>query len=148
MTVVIGRQGGGTHEGLRRFLARAKKAVGLRGEVTVLLTTSSEMRTLNRKFRKKNQPTDVLSFPAAEGGDIAISTQIAKAQARQLGHSLDQELKVLLLHGLLHLSGHDHESDRGEMLRVEKRLRARLGLPDSLTERGLSPKTRVRSSRS
>ena len=132
---------------LRRFLVRAKGEIGLRGEVNVLLTTNSQMRALNRKFRRKNKPTDVLSFPAVEvngvAGDIAISSEIARLQARRLGHSFDQELKVLLLHGLLHLAGHDHESDGGEMARAEKRLRARFRLPDSLTERGHSSRDRL-----
>jgi probable rRNA maturation factor len=132
---------------LRRFLVRAKGEIGLQGEVNVLLTTNSQMRALNRKFRRKNKATDVLSFRAVEAngvaGDIAISSEIARLQARRLGHSLDQELKVLLLHGLLHLAGHDHESDGGEMARTEKRLRAKLRLPDSLTERGHSSRDRL-----
>jgi probable rRNA maturation factor len=134
---------------LRSFLQRAKKEIGLRGEVNVLLTSNSEMRALNKKFRKKDKPTDVLSFPTPAGdgiaGDIAISTEIARAQAQRLGHSLDQELRVLLLHGLLHLAGHDHERDQGEMARAEKKLRAKFELPDSLTERGQSRKIRSRS---
>lgn len=127
---------------------RAKSEIGLRGEVNVLVTSNDQMRALNRKFRRENKPTDVLSFPVdgsnGIAGDIAISGQIAKQQARQLGHSLEQELKVLLLHGLLHLSGLDHESDDGEMARAEKELRAKFRLPDSLTERGHSRKARTR----
>lgn len=141
--MITSDQGGGSIKpGLRRFLARAKREIGLRGEVNVLLTGNSKMRALNRKFRKKDKATDVLSFPAGQGngsaGDIAISTEIASQQARRLGHSLEQELKVLLLHGLLHLAGYDHENDQGEMLRAETRLRAKLKLPDSLSERGLA----------
>ena len=127
-------------DSLRRFLMRAKGEIGLRGEVNVLLTSNSEMRALNHKFRKKKQPTDVLSFPAvgADGlaGDIAIPSEIARLQARRLGHSLDQELKVLLLHGLLHLAGYDHENDQGEMFRAESKLRAKFRLPEVLLERG------------
>jgi probable rRNA maturation factor len=133
---------------LRRFLMRAKSEIGLRGEVNVLVTSNNQMRALNRKFRRRNKPTDVLSFPVVGSngiaGDIAISGQIAKQQARRLGHSLEQELKVLLLHGLLHLSGYDHEKDEGEMARAEMKLRAKFRLPDSLTERGRSRKPRTR----
>ena len=142
------QRGGNVPSSLRRFLQRAKKEIGLRGEVNVLLTGNSKMRALNRMFRKKNKATDVLSFPAANengiAGDIAISKAIARQQARRLGHSLEQELKVLVLHGLLHLAGYDHESDQGEMLRAERRLRAKLKLPDSLSERGLARSTYAR----
>jgi probable rRNA maturation factor len=136
------KRGGDIEPSLRRFLMRAKKEIGLRGEVNVLLTGNSKMRALNRKFRKKNKPTDVLSFPVTDengsAGDIAISTDIAIQQARRLGHSLDQELRVLLLHGLLHLAGYDHENDQGEMLRAERKLRAKFRLPGSLSERGMA----------
>lgn len=126
---------------LRRFARRARREIGLGGDVTVLLTTNTEMRALNRRFRKQDKPTDVLSFPVNGGangpgsGDIAISTEIAREQASRLGHTVEQELKILLLHGLLHLAGYDHERDRGEMLQKERRFRAKLGLPHSLTER-------------
>ena len=113
-----------------------------------MLTSNREMRALNRRFRRKNRATDVLSFSApAENrgngaGEIAISTEIARRHARRLGHTLEQELKILVLHGLLHLAGHDHERDSGEMLREEQRLRARFGLPASLTERSNSREAR------
>ena len=138
MTVFINQNRGRRYPGLRSFATQAKKKIGLEGEVNVLLTSNREMRVLNRKFRKKDKPTDVLSFPASEavgGGDIAISAEIASEQARRLGHTLEQELKVLLLHGLLHLAGYDHENDQGEMLRAERKLRAKFRLPGSLTER-------------
>jgi probable rRNA maturation factor len=130
---------------LARFLATAQAAVRLRGQVTVLLTTDAAIRKLNRQFRGKNKPTDVLSFPAdtlvqnQEKGDLAISVPTALRQAVEQGHPLATEIKVLILHGLLHLAGYDHETDQGQMARRERRLRARLGLPLGLIERtGLS----------
>ena len=128
---------------LARFLNEAKAAVRLRGQVTVLLTTDNAIRNLNRRFRRKNKPTDVLSFPAdatAPGaeriaGDLAVSIPTARRQAAQQGHTLSAEIKVLMLHGLLHLAGYDHESDSGQMERRERRLRAQLGLPLGLIER-------------
>jgi probable rRNA maturation factor len=124
---------------LARFANRAQRAAGLTGEVTILLTSNAELQQLNLQFRKKNKPTDVLSFPvdATDGlaGDIAISVPTARAQAVALGHELQTEIKVLILHGMLHLAGYDHESDRGQMRRVEERLRAELRLPAGLIER-------------
>jgi len=126
---------------LARFLAGAQAAIRLKGEVTVLLTTDAAIRKLNRQFRGKNQATDVLSFPA-EGigvekiaGDLAISVPAALKQAVDQGHSLATEIKVLILHGLLHLAGYDHETDEGKMARRERLLRARLNLPQGLIER-------------
>ena len=126
---------------LSRFLAAAQQAVRLRGQVTVLLTTDAAIRRLNRQFRGKNKATDVLSFPAsgvgAEGvaGDLAISVTTALGQAAEQGHSLATEIKVLVLHGLLHLAGYDHEVDDGKMARRERVLRAKLRLPQGLIER-------------
>ena len=123
---------------LSRFAGRAKKAARLRGEVTVLVTGNREIQQLNRQFRRKNKPTDVISFPSeADGitGDIAISADIAQANARELGHATLAELKVLILHGMLHLAGFDHEVDNGQMARKETRLRRQLGLPVGLIER-------------
>jgi probable rRNA maturation factor len=126
---------------LSRFLTQAMEAVRLQGEVNVLVTSSQELRQLNRRFRGKNQPTDVLSFPAISGvrdaftGDVAISADIAAKNARLLGHSTAEEIKILTLHGLLHLAGYDHERDQGEMSRKEKRLRKLLGLLQGLVER-------------
>ena len=130
-----------TELALGRFVSRARRAYGLKGGVNVLLTTSSEMKSLNRRFRKKDKTTDVLSFPAAPeiqkqlAGDIAISAEIATRNARLLGHSPSEEIKILVLHGILHLRGYDHECDNGEMQRREKRLRAKLRLPQGLIER-------------
>ena len=136
---------------LARFLASTQKAVRLKGQVTVLLTTDAAMRKLNRRFRGKNKATDVLSFPSAQNllqnakpaervaGDLAISVPTALRQAAEQGHSLSTEIKVLILHGLLHLAGYDHDIDNGKMARREGRLRARLGLPPGLIERAVVP---------
>lgn len=124
---------------IETFLRAAQRAVGIRGEVNVLITSNDKMRRLNRDFRGKDKATDVLSFPAAQNGrvagDIAISRGIARENAKALGHSLTTEVKILLLHGLLHLAGHDHESDNGEMAALEQQLRAKLKLPAGLIER-------------
>jgi probable rRNA maturation factor len=125
---------------LTRYLREAQAAVGLRGEVSVLLTTDEGIRGLNRRFRGKNKATDVLSFPMEDSGhglagDLAISVETAARQAAEQGHRLSVELRVLMLHGLLHLAGLDHETDDGAMARKERRLRARLGLPLGLIER-------------
>jgi probable rRNA maturation factor len=140
---------------LQKFAARACRAAGLGAAVNILITSSAHMRRLNRRFRGKNAATDVLAFPA-EGkirsgaetrrrplseisggclGDIAISAQVAARNARRLGHSTADEVKVLILHGLLHLAGYDHERDEGEMARKEAGLRQRLRLPTALIER-------------
>ncbi len=128
---------------------RAQAAVRLRGHVTVLLTGDATMRDLNQRFRGKNKPTDVLSFPVEnlvqnqrknpEKGDVAISVETARRQGAEQGHSLAIEIKVLMLHGLLHLAGYDHETDAGEMRRRERSLRTKLGLPPGLIERSASP---------
>jgi len=126
---------------LARFLTRATRAAKLRGVVNVLVTTSRELQRLNRRFRAIDKPTDVLSFPPMAGlaggfaGDIAISAEIAAQNARRLGHSAAQEIKILALHGVLHLAGYDHESDSGQMAGKERRLRKSLRLPVGLIER-------------
>ena len=136
-----------TELALARFLARGRRAVGLKGTVTVLLTSSAEMKSLNRRFRGKDKPTDVLSFPAEPGaqkqfaGDIAISAEIASQNARALGHSPADEVKILVLHGVLHLRGYDHECDNRQMARREKQLRAKLHLPIGLIERATIERT-------
>ena len=104
---------------------------------------------MNRQFRGKDKPTDVLSFPAlAEtapgGGDLAISLETASVQAVDHGHTLQMEVKLLILHGLLHLAGYDHERDKGQMRRRETLLRKQFGLPAGLVER--TPLRRGRSS--
>jgi probable rRNA maturation factor len=126
---------------LTRFIQRARQAAGFRGRVSVLVTSSRELRSLNRRFRGKDCATDVLSFSSAPlphdtvEGDIAISAQIASRNAACFGHKPADELKILILHGILHLAGYDHEHDRGEMARQEARLRRELRLPDALIER-------------
>jgi probable rRNA maturation factor len=130
-----------TEVALARFVARARSAARLKGAVNVLLTSNTEMKSLNRRFRGKDKPTDVLSFPAGPGaqkqfaGEIAISAEIATKNARALGHSPLQEVKILVLHGVLHLRGYDHECDNGQMARREEQLRAKLRLPLGLIER-------------
>jgi probable rRNA maturation factor len=132
---------------LSGFLREAQAAVRLRGHVSVLLTTDRAIRRLNRQFRGKDKATDVLSFPAEsyiqsqEGiaGDLAISVPTALRQALAQGHPLPVEIKVLMLHGLLHLAGFDHETDTGQMARREQVLRTRLGLPSGLIERSAHP---------
>jgi len=127
---------------LANFLLRARRSVGLKGSVTVVVTSSQEMRSLNARFRGKNKATDVLSFPAdppardrGVAGEIAISADIARQNAAKLGHSAALEVKVLALHGILHLAGFDHERDNGVMARQEADLRRKLRLPCTLIER-------------
>lgn len=133
---------------LSNFVREACAAIPLRGEVAVLLTSDPGIQELNRTFRKKNKPTDVLSFPAAPAGftggvvlagDLAVSVDTAERQASEFGHTLVLEVKILLLHGLLHLAGLDHEQDSGEMAAREQVLRARLSLPAGLIQRSSEP---------
>ncbi len=121
--------------GLARFSKRAQAAVGLTGDVDILLAGDRVLRRLNREFRGKDKATDVLSFPAppefggqGHSGDLAVSLETAARQAREHGHSVQDEVKVLLLHGLLHLAGFDHEADAGEMAAREAELRSALRL--------------------
>jgi probable rRNA maturation factor len=104
------------------------------GPANCLVTTDRELRRLNKAFRRKDYATDVLSFPG-QPGEIAISFDRAADQAEGMGHSVDQELRILMLHGLLHLSGMDHETDSGEMAKAEARWRKKLKLPVGLIER-------------
>jgi len=129
---------------LERFVLRAKRLIHLRAPVNVLITGSAELRTLSRRFRGTDKATDVLSFPSpiVEGirpkhaaGDLAISADIARKNAGRLGHSVADEVKILTLHGILHLAGFDHERDNGEMARKEMRLRRQLKLETGLIER-------------
>jgi probable rRNA maturation factor len=127
--------------GLARFLNRARAAVVLEGEVHVLLADDATLKRLNRTFRGKNVATDVLSFPAGDAngsgvaGDLAISLETAERQAVRFGHSLRDEVRVLLLHGVLHLAGFDHEADAGEMAAREAELRRELRVETSLIAR-------------
>jgi len=124
---------------LASFLAEVVRGV-LRGRsCSCLITSDEELRGLNKQYRRKDYATDVLSFPsggaAGFAGDLAISIDRAKEQAREHRHSLDDELKILILHGALHLAGLDHEDDEGQMARAEARWRTRFRLPAGLIER-------------
>ena len=119
---------------LREFFADAAKQVLPGQNASCLITDDEELRGLNRQFLRKDYATDVLSFPG-EPGEIAISLDRAMAQAEEFGHSLDEELRILMVHGLLHLGGMDHERDSGEMATAEARWRKRFKLPPGLVER-------------
>jgi probable rRNA maturation factor len=127
--------------------------VRTKGTVSIALLSDARVRALNRQYRGKDSATDVLSFPVESDawrvppslagvvrpvrhlGDIVIARGVARRQARRAGHPEAVELKVLALHGLLHLLGYDHEHDHGEMARVERRLRRKGGLREGLIER-------------
>jgi probable rRNA maturation factor len=139
----------GMERPLRQFAATVEASVTHGKPFDCLITTDAELRRLNRNFRGKDAVTDVLSFPAAalslagsslpapgpRLGDMAISLPRARAQAESFGHTVRQELQILMLHGVLHLLGMDHETDAGRMARAEKRWRAKFGLPHGLIER-------------
>lgn len=141
MIIFAKRVPGLSEAALARFVTRAARSAGVQGQVSVLVAGSDELRKLNRRFRRKDQATDVLSFPPIAGfgngfaGDIAISADIAAENANQLRHSAAEEVKILALHGVLHLAGYDHERDNGKMARREEQLRRSLGLPVGLIER-------------
>jgi len=125
---------------LQRFARVLRDEVTQGREFECLVTNDRELQRLNREFRGKDCATDVLSFPAGVPqahllGSLAISTERAAAQAKLYGHQIEQELEILMLHGLLHLLGLDHETDRGRMARVEAQWRRRLHLPNGLIER-------------
>jgi probable rRNA maturation factor len=158
--------------GLAAWLVRtAPRALG--GALTIAIVTDQRMRALNTQFRQVNASTDVLSFPAVAGvpsaarrvpvsarasglpsltalGDVAIARGVAARQATAAGHPLATEIRVLALHGLLHLAGYDHDTDDGEMARVETRLRRKGGLTGGLIERAgrARPATAGRAARS
>lgn len=150
-TVILERQVSGlSQRSFEAFVAEVCRLTKLAGGVTVLVTGNPQMRTLNRRFRGKNIPTDVLSFPGPAfvkdfAGDIAISLDIAAKNARSRGHSIATELRILALHGVLHLAGYDHESDNGEMTRMEMHIRRKLALPTSLIERAKAQRSRTRT---
>jgi probable rRNA maturation factor len=141
MVLLKKRIPGATSALFERFVRRACGAVKLKGTVNVVVTGNPEMRSLNRRFRGKDTATDVLSFPAVPGlpgglaGDLAISSEIAADNARQFGHTIEDEIKILILHGALHLAGYDHKTDNGKMARKEAQLRADLKLPITLIAR-------------
>jgi probable rRNA maturation factor len=123
--------------GLGPWLSRIAPAAA-KGDLSIAIVSDRRMRALNRQFRGKDKVTDVLSFPAESRGfmgDIVIAAGVSKRQAREAGHSAQTELRVLALHGLLHLLGYDHDGDDGRMARAEARLRKKAGLPEGLIER-------------
>jgi probable rRNA maturation factor len=128
---------------LRSFLAEVTRRVTHGRVISCLVTNDRELRRLNKQYLRKDYATDVLSFPAIDtnglakghAGDLAISLDRARAQAAEHKHSLSQELRILMLHGALHLAGMDHEKDSGEMARAEARWRKKFGLPTGLIER-------------
>ena len=123
--------------GLTGWLKRVAPARA-KGLVNIALVSDAEIQRLNRKFRRVDHATDVLSFPSQEPGvlgEIAIARGVARRQARAAGHSELIEWRVLALHGLLHLLGYDHEQDNGRMQRVERKLRRKGGLRDGLIDR-------------
>jgi probable rRNA maturation factor len=161
-TVIFRRAPAGLRpKSIQDFARQLEREVAKGRAFDCLITGDAELRRLNRRFRGRDEATDVLSFPAGKLkhappsaklkhggacfslpgiefeplGDIAISLMRARAQARRFGHSAGNEVRILMLHGLLHLMGLDHESDGGRMARAEKRWRARLGLPAGLIER-------------
>lgn len=138
MVILEKRVNGVAATELDRFVRRAQALAKVAGEVGVLIAGNARVRELNCRFRRKNKPTDVLSFLRHEGGDIAISADIASENARLYGHRVTDELKILILHGMLHLAGYDHERDNGHMAAREARLRAQLKLPSSLIDRTTS----------
>lgn len=111
---------------IKELIEKLLKEFGLEGkEITVVLVSDRKIKELNRTYRGKNYPTDVLSFGYEDEtylGDIIISVETAKKQAEQMGHSLEREIAVLVIHGFLHLLGYDHEKDRGEMRSLEEKL--------------------------
>jgi probable rRNA maturation factor len=121
---------------LRTFFEETVAQIAADVPMTCLITDDAHVRALNCQFRGKDYATDVLSFPSAEGGgEIAISLDTAARQAAEMGHGVEQELRILMLHGLLHLTGMDHETDAGQMARAEARWRKRLGLATGLIAR-------------
>ncbi len=109
-------------------------------DIELILTTDEEIQKLNKQFRNKDKPTDVLSFPLEDApntplGSIVISIDTAKKQAQKHSHSVEEEIKLLFIHGLLHLLGYDHEIDNGEMREKEKEIIKKFNLPDSLIVR-------------
>jgi probable rRNA maturation factor len=137
LTIEVVASGATRAPGLARWLASVAPARA-GGGVTIAIVPDGRVQQLNRRYRRKDVATDVLSFPSDEPdclGDVVIAAGVARRQAANAGHSLQHELRVLALHGLLHLLGYDHERDGGRMARVEARLRRRGGLREGLIER-------------
>jgi len=131
----------------RAFAKRLETEVTRGRPFTCLIAGDARVRQLNRDFRKQDCATDVLSFPSRQSlgflGDIAISFEHAKRQAAEFGHPVNKEIEILMLHGVLHLLGFDHEKDRGQMARAESKWRAALGLPAGLIKRSLIARVRA-----
>ena len=151
-TIILKRRvpGLGRRE-LTAFVAAACRAARLRGMVTLMVTDNRELRALNLRFKGADRATDVLSFPAPVfvrgfAGDVAVSVEIAAKNARLLGHSVSEEIRILVLHGVLHLAGYDHDTDNGEMASRELLMRKRLSLPTGLIERNASGR-KIKSAR-
>jgi probable rRNA maturation factor len=125
---------------LESFAVTLRDRVARGREFHCRVTNDAELQQLNAQFLGKDYPTDVLSFPSES--DIAISLERARAQANEWKHSVEDEIRILMLHGVLHLIGMDHESDNGRMKRTELRWRKKLGLPIALTERALIERTK------
>jgi probable rRNA maturation factor len=128
---------------LRRVLQEAARALHVSGEVALVLTGDRPVRRLNARYRGKDKPTDVLSFPGPGGevglGDIVISLDTAARNAPRFGRTLGEELEILTLHGFLHVLGYDHETDDGTMDRLERRLRRRVLGADGRATAGPRP---------
>jgi probable rRNA maturation factor len=123
---------------IEAFLTKLSRTEAPGRELAVLVASDDYVRQMNSRFRGKKSSTDVLSFPDGEDGrlgDILISAARAERQAREYGHSVEEEVKTLILHGFLHLAGYDHETDDGEMAARELRLRRKYGLGQGLIER-------------
>lgn len=124
---------------LRRFTKALGRSVAQGRKFISLITNDRELQRLNREFLGRDYPTDVLSFPGAGEdaclGEIAVSCERAQAQAEEFGHGRIEEIRILMLHGVLHLTGMDHERDAGEMERAEERWRTEFGLASSLIAR-------------
>jgi probable rRNA maturation factor len=143
--------------GLGSWLAKIAPAKA-KGDLSVAIVSDRRMRALNRQFRGKDKVTDVLSFPSDPStslragerrfmGDIVIASALASKQARAAGHSVQTEIRVLALHGLLHLLGYDHEQDEGRMARFEAKLRKKAGLKEGLIERARPRKAQTARNR-
>jgi probable rRNA maturation factor len=137
LTIEVVTPAGVRAPGLAAWLAGVAPARA-RGRLTVAVVADARVRALNRQYRRQDRVTDVLSFPSDEKGylgDVVIAAGVARRQAREAGHPLGTEIRVLALHGLLHLLGYDHERDDGRMAALERRLRRRGGLVEGLIER-------------
>jgi probable rRNA maturation factor len=124
------------HSSLESFAEMLRDRVARGLEFHCRITNDAELQSLNKQFLKKDYTTDVLTFPGEN--DIAISLNRARAQANEWNHSIEDEIRVLLLHAVLHLRGMDHETDRGQMKRVELSWRKKLDLPTGLIERAVA----------